>query len=437
MSIILIKGFQLLLSLSIIVFVHELGHFIPARIFKTRVEKFYLFFDIKYSLFKKKIGDTEWGIGWLPLGGYVKIAGMIDESMDTEQMKKPAQPWEFRSKPPWQRLIIMLGGITVNLILGFVIYMMILFVWGKDTLPSESLPYGLNPSPLAKEIGFQKKDNIISVDGEKLDNILNINRNLFLRNVKNITVIHENGNKEVLAIPHNIGKRMFDSGEMMPLTPLMELEVDEVIKNSPAEIGGLKKNDKILKINETEVSNYNSFKRIIDENKTAPLKIEVLRNGNKKILSVSPNEDGTLGFYRRNISFSHEELSLIQSISEGFSYAYWTLHDYVVQFKYVFSKKGASQLGGFGAIGSLFPSEWDWKGFWSSTALISIILAFMNVLPIPALDGGHVMFLFYEIISGRKPNDKFMEIAQITGFILLISVVLYANGNDIYRLIFK
>ena len=218
----MIKGLQLLLSLSILVILHELGHFIPAKIFKTRVEKFYLFFDVKFSLLKKKIGDTEYGIGWLPLGGYVKISGMIDESMDTDQMKKPPKPWEFRSKPAWQRLIIMLGGVTVNLLLGFLIYMMILFVWGKDNLHSESLPNGLSPSRLAKEIGFEEKDNIITVDGEKLDNVLNINRNLFLRNVDQVTVKRVNGSIETLSIPEDMGQKMFESGEMLPLTPSIE-----------------------------------------------------------------------------------------------------------------------------------------------------------------------------------------------------------------------
>jgi len=446
MSVMLIKGIQLLLSLSILVILHELGHFIPAKIFKTRVEKFYLFFDVKFSLFKKKIGETEYGIGWLPLGGYVKISGMIDESMDAEQMKQPAKSWEFRSKPTWQRLIIMLGGVTVNLILGFLIYMMILFVWGKDSLSSEALPNGLNPSILAKEIGFKEKDNILSVDGEKLDNVLNINRDLFLRNISQVTVIHADGIKETLSIPDDIGERMFESGEMLPLTPSMELIVGDVVKNSPAEVSGLLEGDKIIGVNQIEVTDFNSFTTLVRKEKFESLDLVVLRENKvldrvtateKLVLKVFPNEDGTIGFYRKNIKFSHQELSLEESISQGFSYGYWTLHDYVAQFKYVFTKKGASQIGGFGAIGSLFPAQWDWKGFWSSTALLSIILAFMNILPIPALDGGHVMFLFYEIITGRKPNDKFMEIAQITGFILLISLVLFANGNDVNRWLFK
>ena len=239
MNEILIKAIQLLLSLSILVVLHELGHFIPAKIFKTRVEKFYLFFDVKFSIFKKKINDTVYGIGWLPLGGYVKISGMVDESFDTEQLKSEAKPWEYRSKPAWQRLIIILGGVTVNLILGFFIYMMILFVWGKDTLYSDSLPQGLNPSPIAKEIGFQESDNIVSVDGKILDNVLDINKNLFLRDIKKVTVKRKNGSEETLIIPENIGSKMFESGELFPLTPKLDLIVGEVVNNSPAERSGL------------------------------------------------------------------------------------------------------------------------------------------------------------------------------------------------------
>ena len=443
MNEILIKALQLLLSLSILDILHELGHFIPAKIFKTRVEKFYLFFDVKFSIFKKKINDTVYGIGWLPLGGYVKISGMVDESFDTEQLKSEPKPWEYRSKPAWQRLIIILGGVTVNLILGFFIYMMILFVWGKDTLYSDSLPQGLNPSPIAKEIGFQESDNIVSVDGKILDNVLDINKNLFLRDIKKVTVKRKNGLEETLIIPENIGSKMFESGELFPLTPKLDLIVGEVVDNSPAERSGLKKGDKIIAVNEIEINDFNSFTTILRERKYDSINLSVIRKNSlnlsesKEILKVFPNENGTIGFYRQNIKLGNEKLTFLTSIKEGFFLGYWTLHDYVAQFKYVFTKKGASQMGGFGAIGSLFPSQWDWKGFWSSTALISIILAFMNFLPIPALDGGHMMFLFYEIITGKKPNQKFLEVSHTIGFILLISLVLFANGNDVYRFLFN
>ena len=433
-----VKAIQLLMSLSLLIILHELGHFIPARIFKTRVEKFFLFFDVKFALFQKKIGETTYGIGWLPLGGYVKISGMIDESMDTEQMQQPAQPWEFRSKPAWQRLIIMLGGVTVNLILGFLIYMMILFVWGKNTLYSEALPLGLDPSPIAEEIGFQAGDQLITVDGKALDNVLEINKFLFLRSVESVTVKHTDGRTEQLAIPDDFGKRMFESGELIPFSPVTMAVLDSVIPNSPAATAGLLPNDKILSIDGIQVQNWGDFKdEMTDEFRTINLVYE--RNRSQDTLQLTTDIDGTLGVFPQfpGAAFTNEKLSLTESISEGFSYGYWTLHDYVAQFQYIFTQKGASQLGGFGAIGNMFPSTWNWKGFWASTALISIILAFMNILPIPALDGGHVMFLAYEIITGRKPNDKFMEYAQMFGFFLLLALVLYANGNDLYRLIFS
>lgn len=433
-----VKAIQLLMSLSLLIILHELGHFIPARIFKTRVEKFFLFFDVKFALFQKKIGETTYGIGWLPLGGYVKISGMIDESMDTEQMQQPAQPWEFRSKPAWQRLIIMLGGVTVNLILGFLIYMMILFVWGKNTLYSEALPLGLDPSPIAEEIGFQAGDQLITVDGKALDNVLEINKFLFLRSVESVTVKHTDGKTEQLAIPDDFGKRMFESGELIPFSPVTMAVLDSVIPNSPAATAGLLPNDKILSIDGIQVQNWSDFKdEMTDESRTINLVYE--RNRSQDTLQLTTDIDGTLGVFPQfpGVAFTNEKLSLTESISEGFSYGYWTLHDYVAQFQYIFTQKGASQLGGFGAIGNMFPSTWNWKGFWASTALISIILAFMNILPIPALDGGHVMFLAYEIITGRKPNDKFMEYAQMFGFFLLLALVLFANGNDLYRLIFS
>ncbi|MDC0514867.1 RIP metalloprotease RseP [Flavobacteriaceae bacterium] len=433
-----VKAIQLLMSLSLLIILHELGHFIPARIFKTRVEKFFLFFDVKFALFQKKIGETTYGIGWLPLGGYVKISGMIDESMDTEQMQQPAQPWEFRSKPAWQRLIIMLGGVTVNLILGFLIYMMILFVWGKNTLYSEALPLGLDPSPIAEEIGFQAGDQLITVDGKALDNVLEINKFLFLRSVESVTVKHTDGKTEQLAIPDDFGKRMFESGELIPFSPVTMAVLDSVIPNSPAATAGLLPNDKILSIDGIQVQNWSDFKdEMTDESRIINLVYE--RNRSQDTLQLTTDIDGTLGVFPQfpGVAFTNKKLSLTESISEGFSYGYWTLHDYVAQFQYIFTQKGASQLGGFGAIGNMFPSTWNWKGFWASTALISIILAFMNILPIPALDGGHVMFLAYEIITGRKPNDKFMEYAQMFGFFLLLALVLYANGNDLYRLIFS
>lgn len=434
MSPFFIKAIQLLMSLSLLIILHELGHFIPARIFKTRVEKFFLFFDVKFALFKKKIGDTTYGIGWLPLGGYVKISGMIDESMDTEQMKQPAQEWEFRAKPAWQRLIIMLGGVTVNLILGFLIYMMILFVWGKNTLTTEELPLGFQPSPVAQEIGFEEGDQLVSIDGEILDNVMDINRQLFLRPLKKITVKRASGAIKVINIPESIGMKMFETGEMRPFTPLFPALIDSVTPNSPADISGLQYNDRLVSVNDISIVHWGDFQELMKEKKQLTLSVVIERDQMMQSLEINTPE-GILGVSPRgdSVKYTNEKLSLDESIIQGFDYGYWTLYDYVSQFQYMFTKKGASQLGGFGAIGNMFPGTWNWKGFWSSTALISIILAFMNVLPIPALDGGHVMFLIYEMISGKKPSDRFMEVSTMIGFTLLIALVLYANLNDVFR----
>ena len=434
----LMKGIQLLLSLSLLIVLHELGHFIPAKIFKTRVEKFFLFFDVKFALVKKKFGDTVYGIGWLPLGGYVKISGMIDESMDKEQMQQPPKPWEFRSKPAWQRLIIMLGGVTVNLVLGFLIYMMILFVWGKNILPNSDLPMGMGVSPLAKEIGFEKGDQILTVDGKPLEVALDINKMLLIRSVEEVQVQRANGNKVTLQIPRDIGNRMFSSGDMNPLYPRFPAEIDSVLTDKNAFIAGFKAGDKIVAANDLVIEDWMELRNFNKENTNKTVQYVVERNQMRDTLTMVLDAEGKMGVIQgSNIKISQVELSLLESVEEGFSYGYWTLYDYVVQFKYVFTKKGASQLGGFGAIGSLFPASWDWRAFWASTAFISIILAFMNLLPIPALDGGHVMFLLYEMISGRKPNDKLMEYAQMAGFFLLLALVLYANGNDLFRFLSK
>ena len=434
-----VKAIQLLLSLSLLIVLHELGHFIPAKLFKTRVEKFFLFFDVKFALFKKKIGDTVYGIGWLPLGGYVKISGMIDESMDTEQMQQPPQPWEFRSKPAWQRLIIMLGGVTVNLILGFLIYMMILFVWGKDTLSNEALPEGLQPSSVAAEVGFRPGDQVLGVDGTPLDNVLDVNRYLFLRHVKTVTVKHREGNTETLNIPEDIGQQIFKSGELFPLVPAIPAVIDSVIPNSPAARSGLLPKDKILTINNQPIHDWSDLGNTLDDQANQSITLQINREGEILQLDATTSAESTLGVFpkRPQITVNNKSLSLGESIRDGFAFGYWTLYDYVSQFQYIFTKKGASQVGGFGAIGNLFPPTWDWRGFWSSTALISIMLAFMNILPIPALDGGHVLFLCYEIITGRKPHDRFMEYAQMLGFFLLLSLVLFANGNDLYRAFFS
>lgn len=433
-----IKIAQFLLSLSLLIVLHELGHFIPAKLFKTRVEKFYLFFDYKFSLFKKKIGETIYGIGWIPLGGYVKIAGMIDESMDKEQMKQPPQPWEFRSKPAWQRLIIMLGGVTVNFLLGIFIYVMILNVWGKDYVAPEDVKNGFDVDESFKQYGFKDGDKILSVNGEPLFNVMDINKFLFLRDVSSIEVKHENGELETLSIPEDIGFRMWTSGVMEPFDERFSPVIDSVWQDSPAEKAGIKSDDKIVAVNGQPIGFWNEFTDLVKQNPTQNLELRVLRNGNEETFNVTPDEQGKIGVYpvifsEDGIIYQHKDYSFLESVPKGISEGYWTLKDYISQFKYVFTKKGATSLGGFITIGNIFPSTWNWQIFWQITAFLSIMLAFMNLLPIPALDGGHVVFTLYEMITGHKPSDKFLEYAQITGFIILMGLLLLANGNDIYK----
>lgn len=436
-----VKALQLLLSLSLLIVLHELGHFIPAKLFKTRVEKFYLFFDIKFSLFKKKIGETVYGIGWLPLGGYVKISGMIDESMDKEQMALPPQPWEFRSKPTWQRLIIMLGGVTVNIIVGFVIYICIFYFVGQKIVTNDELPNGFAVSQTFKDLGFKNGDKVLKLNGEDFENLNDLNRYLFLRDVNSLTVNHSDGNTETISIPEEIGMTMFKAGELRPFQPVRSNVLDTIIPNYPAEKAGLLKGDKILSVNGVTTLNWASLSENIKANPVSEVTLTIDRDGSLETIKVTPREDGTIGINNFGLEYENAYKQLkygfIESLGGGINYGYNVLTDYVKQFKYVFTSEGATQVGGFGAIANLFPGTWNWISFWHTTALISIILAFMNILPIPALDGGHVVFLIYEMATGRKPNEKVMEYAQMVGFILLITLVLFANGNDVYRWLFK
>ncbi len=436
---IFIKVSQFILSLSLLIVLHELGHFIPAKLFKTKVEKFYLFFDYKFSLFKKKIGETTYGIGWIPLGGYVKIAGMIDESMDTEQMKQEPKPWEFRSKPAWQRLIIMLGGVTVNFLLGIFIYIMILSVWGEDYVSITDVKHGFSIAKEFEQYGFKDGDKILKINGKEPFNVLDVNKHLFLRSVETIDVKRIDGSTETITLPEDIGLKMWADGVMEPFIPRIPAILDSIFPDSPAMNAKLLEGDKIIGVNNKTISFWDEFTSVIKNNtEKKEMSITVLRNDIKDTIYVAPSQEGTIGVQVKSsladqLKINHKDYTFMESIPKGTSSAYWTLRDYVAQFKYVFTKKGATSLGGFGTILSIFPTTWDWQRFWSLTAFLSIMLAFMNLLPIPALDGGHVVFTLYEMISGRKPSDKFLEYAQVAGFIFLITLLLYANGNDVYK----
>ena len=442
---IVIKLAQFLLSLSLLIILHELGHFIPAKLFKTRVEKFYLFFDLKYSLLKKKIGETEYGIGWLPLGGYVKISGMIDESMDKEQMALPAQPWEFRSKPAWQRLIIMLGGVTVNFILAFVIYIGMAFAYGDMFVATVDLKDGLLiDNPVMQKAGFQTGDKILAIDGEnvlKFDNQMNA-KIVMAKQV----LIERNGDRQTITMPIEFVDELSKQAKS-PLVSLREPfvvgSISEVSKNT-----ALQPKDIVLRLNEEPAKYFDQAKIILEKNKNKLIVAGVLRNDKEIQVPVQVDADGKLGVHRAALDLqsleklgyykiSKKEFGFFESFPIGIQKGADQLVGYGKQLKMIFNPetKAYKQVGGFAAIFNVFPSTWSWEVFWNITALLSIMLGVMNLLPIPALDGGHVMFLLYEIISGKKPSDKFLENAQMVGFVLLITLLLFANGNDIYKAI--
>ncbi|MEO9532062.1 MAG: RIP metalloprotease RseP [Crocinitomicaceae bacterium] len=438
----LIQAGQLILSLSILIVLHEFGHYIPARLFKTRVEKFYLFFDWKFSLFKRKIKDTEWGIGWIPLGGYVKISGMIDESMDTEQMAKDPEPWEFRSKPAWQRLIIMIGGIVVNLIVGFIIYAMVLFAWGEEIVKFDDMPHGFAVGEELESLGFQDGDRILTVDGEILEDQTDINMQILLRGVEKVNVQHQNGVEEEISIPEEFEYTMFKTDDFF--TPRFYAVLDSVVEGRAAIEAGFENGDSVVAVNGNSIVYWDEFAKEVKSHKEEEITVDVYRSGELLSMNVKTDTNGTIGV----APISEYRLSAIRdiqtvnysfgaSIPAGISKAYWTLHDYGAQLKFLFTSKGASSMGGFGAFGKMFQKEWHWPSFWANTALISLILAFMNFLPIPALDGGHIMFLLYEMVTGRPPHQKVLEYAQVAGFIFILALVIYANGNDIYKAIFE
>lgn len=446
----LIRTLQLIMSLSLLVIIHEGGHFLFARLFKIRVEKFCIFFDPWFTLFKfkPKNSDTEYGVGWLPLGGYVKIAGMIDESMDVEQMKQPAQPWEFRSKPAGQRLMVMIGGVLFNFLLALFIYSMILYKWGDSYIPLDQVTYGMEFSERAQKAGFENGDILLSADGKKLKR-MNADMLRDIINAQEVTVLR-NGEKVNIRIPE---LSLLDiSKDAEPFATFrLPAQIDTVLAQTPAAAAGLQKGDRILALNGKDIHSWQEFTGTLTLLKAQAAEKKDQTNAHNITLVYSrANATDTLTFATDSLfrigvmpkmaynlySPTQVSYSFFGSFPAGIDLGVRTLKGYVSDMKYVFTKEGANSIGGFGTIGSIFPTTWDWERFWSMTAFLSIILAFMNILPIPALDGGHVLFLIYEIITRRKPSDKFMEYAQMVGMFLLFGLLIWANFNDIIRFLF-
>ncbi|MDP2336708.1 MAG: RIP metalloprotease RseP [Bacteroidota bacterium] len=440
MEIVLIKAAQLILSLSLLVIIHEFGHFIFARIFKTRVEKFYLFFDPWFSLFKVKKGETEYGIGWLPLGGYVKISGMIDESMDKEAMKLPPQPYEFRSKKTWQRLLIMIGGVVMNFILAFIIYIGILYAWGEQYLPTSNVKYGIEVDSVGRQIGLQNGDRILSVDHEIVENFNKIIPTVVLDKAQTIQ-IERDGQKMDIKISDDDIALLIKSKDVISFRKLFDFKVAKFAKESVAKEAGLQKEDQITGIDSVKFNYHDQFQNYLSTHKGKNIVVQLTREGKPMDIPMKLDESGLLGIHAEasfinDFEFKTIRYGFLESVPAGINRGISTVRDYLKQFRLIFSSKtkGYESLGGFIAIGNIFPGAWNWFSFWNMTAFLSIILGVMNLLPIPALDGGHVIFLLFEMITGRKPGDKFLEYAQIAGMVLLLSLVLFANGNDIFKL---
>lgn len=436
---ILIKVGQLILALAILVTVHEFGHYLAARAFKTRVEKFYLFFNPWFSVFKKKIGDTEWGLGWLPLGGYVKISGMIDESMDTEQLKQEPQPWEFRSKPAWQRLIIMLGGIIVNLILGFGIYIFILWGYGKTYVGAEGNGHGVYVGEVLQQYGFQNGDKIVSMGGKEIKSLDEVGKGIMLRSEREFVVLHEDGTEETIKLPEDVEYEIFKTEGMNTVSHRYYPIIGQVVEGLEAHKKGLKADDAVLAINGNEIEFWDEFTESIKSNAGGTLDLTIERAGKIEEISVDVDSTGKIGIAmsteiaEHGLSKSKIDYSFADAFSAGIGFGYQTLRDYVVSLKFIFTSKGATGLGGVGTIANLYGSKWVWHDFWMTTAFLSFMLAFLNLLPIPALDGGHVAFLSWEMITGKSLPQKFLEYAQMVGIIFLLGLMLYANGLDILR----
>ena len=442
----LIRALQLVLNLSLLVIIHEGGHFFFARLFKIRVEKFYIFFDPWFSLFKfkPKNSETEYGIGWLPLGGYCKISGMIDESMDTEQMKQPPQPWEFRSKPAWQRLLVMIGGVLMNFLLALFIYSMILFTWGDQYIALKDMSYGMKFNETAREIGFRDGDILVSADGKELTRY-NVDMLRSLAEAREVVVLRD-GKEEQILMPE-ISLLEIAKEDPPFVDMLIPNVVDSVLADGGFAKAGLQKGDSLIAFNGTPLHSWNEFteqlgelrlRSEVEQKSSASFSLVYSRAGVCDTVNVTTDDQFKVLAYSMNPGYQPTRLTygFFESFPAGVALGINTLKGYVNDMKYVFTKEGAKSVGGFGTIGSIFPKVWDWQRFWSMTAFLSIILAFMNILPIPALDGGHVLFLLYELVARRKPSDKFLEYAQMVGMFLLFGLLIWANFNDILRFVF-
>ena len=442
-----IKILQFIVSLSLLVIIHEFGHFLFARLFKTRVEKFYLFFDPWFSLFKFKKGDTEYGIGWIPFGGYVKISGMIDESMDTEQMKSPPQPYEFRAKPAWQRLLIMVGGVVMNVVFALIIYIGMSYKWGETVLENKDIVYGYTFNSLGQEMGFRNGDRIVDIDGKPATEYLDVLKSILISQPEYVTV-DRNGQKIRIDITDESINRLLQSADSTSLLmPRIPFVVGSVVSGSGAAQAGLHPGDSLISYNGTPMTFFDQYSSAVHAAPGDTVTLGLVRktDGITKIttLPVKVSAEGTIGVYPRTIdsmlTFSTHNYSLLESIPAGFKRTGAEISSYIDQIKLLFNPKTEAykSLGGVITMGSIFPTEWDWQRFWSITAFLSIILAVMNILPIPALDGGHVLFLLVEVITRRKPSDKFLEYAQIVGMFIIFALMIFATGNDIYRFFIK
>ncbi len=452
----LIKAVQLVLALALLIIIHEGGHYFFARIFGIKVEKFYLFFDPWFSLasWKPKSRktpkldknghpratwrDTRYGIGWIPLGGYVKIAGMIDESMDKEQMAQPAKPWEFRSKPAWQRLLVMIGGVLMNFVLAIVIYIGIAWYWGAPSVPFERAYLGFDFAPQAIEAGFNNGDIPLTADGKELDaSDPNCIMNMVM--ASEVTVLRNGHDTVSITLPDNFPLTLNDS---VPFISMRQpVVVQELMNGEPAMEAGLEPGDRMLTVAGKDAQEFGEFTRLLQANASKETHVTLMRGNDTISVTVTPTEAGKLGFKLANpydvYGYDNIRYTFLESIPQGIGNGVDKLTGYVKSLKFVFTKEGAKSVGGFGAIGSLFPAQWNWRTFWEMAAFLSIMLAFMNILPIPALDGGHVIFVLWEIITRRKPSEKVLEKAQMIGMCLLLALLIYANFNDIYRFLIK